>query len=115
MKKIIYTCDRCQKEISGNLIKICMEEVDRESGDFFTDLPFPDVRECDFCKSCADFIAGQIRHFCKKGAPAIIDEDFEKTVEEMVATSQSSPPRRTSPGGNWMWERLQHSGRRDGL
>lgn len=92
MKKIIYTCDRCKKEITGDLIKICMETVDRESGDFSTVFPFPDIREYDFCKSCADFIAGQIRRFCKKGVPAIINEDFDNAVKEMIATSQSSPP-----------------------
>lgn len=92
MKKIVYTCDRCKKEITGGLIKICMETEDRESGDFRNDIPFPDINECDFCKSCGDFIAGQIRRFCKKGAPAIINEDFDNAVKEMVATSQSGPP-----------------------
>lgn len=97
MKKIVYTCDRCKKEITGDLIKICMEVVDRESGDFRNDIPFPDINECDFCKSCGDFIAGQIRRFCKKGAPAIINEDFDNAVKEMVATSQSGPPPSDKP------------------
>lgn len=91
MKKTVYTCDRCKKEIAGDPVKICMEVVDRQNGDFSNNFPFPDIREYDFCDSCGEYIAGQIRRFCKKGAPAINDPDAGAAVKETAATSKPSP------------------------
>ena len=101
---MLYTCDRCRKEITGNPVRICMEVVDRENDDYMYEARYPDIAELDFCRDCGDFIAGRIRHFCKKGAPAVINEDFESAVEEMVATSQTNPPprRRTGRRGDWI-------------
>lgn len=104
MKRIVYTCDRCGHEITDDPIRVCMEVVDRESSDFRTDEPFPDISGYDFCKACGEFIAGQIRRFCKKGAPAVINQDFENAIQEMVATSQSGPPHRKSREENWTLE-----------
>ena len=97
MKNVVYTCDRCRKEITGDPVKICMEAVDRENGDYMCEAPYPDIAELDFCTDCGDFIAGQIRRFCKKGVPAIINEDFKSAVDEMIATSQPDPPPTDKP------------------
>lgn len=97
MKRMLYTCDRCRKEITGDPVNICMEVIDRENSDYLSDAPYPDIAELDFCRDCGDFIADRIRHFCKKGATAIINEDFESAVEEMIATSQPDPPPTDKP------------------
>lgn len=92
MKKIIYTCDRCKKEISGHIFKIFAEELEQESEDFTLEDHYPEMRTRDFCQECADFLVGLIDQKCKKGAPAQINTEFEEAVQEMVATSQSDPP-----------------------
>lgn len=91
MKKTVYTCDRCKKEIAGDPVKICMEVVDRKNDGFTNSFPFPNIREYDFCDSCGEYIAGQIRRFCKKGAPAITDQDGGAAVIETAAESKPSP------------------------
>lgn len=92
MKKIIYTCDRCKQEITGNIFKIFIEGVNRESEDFILDDPYPEMKNRDFCRECADYFAGLINEKCKKGVPATINKDFEDTVQDMIATSQQESP-----------------------
>lgn len=92
MKKIIYTCDRCKQEITGNIFKILAEEADRESEDFAPNDPYPEMKYRDFCRDCADYFAGLINEKCKKGVPATVNKDFEDAVQDMVATSQQESP-----------------------
>lgn len=90
MKKIIYTCDRCGKEILGNFYKICVDEIERENEDLSLDSDrYPDIRQRDYCQECTDYLASVINQKTKKGAPAQINTEFSEAVEEMVATSQS--------------------------
>lgn len=104
MRKIF--CDRCGGEITENPVKICMEEVDRKTGDFAEYRLHGDLADIDLCKHCADCLADKTRIFCRKRKPAIINQDFEDAVQDMIATSQpdaceSDPPRRTSPNADW--------------
>lgn len=92
MKRIVYTCDRCRKEITGNPHRMFIECVDRETGDFQQETVHPEVGQLDICKECTDFLAGLVMKHVKKGAPAVVNEDFEKAVEDMVATSQQDKP-----------------------
>ena len=56
MKKITYVCDRCGKEITGQILNICVECVDRESGDFLDSDGTAEweklVQDKDFCQDC---------------------------------------------------------------
>lgn len=104
MRKIF--CDRCGGEITENPVKICMEEVDRKTGDFAEYRLHGDLADIDLCKHCADCLADKTRIFCRKRKPAIINQDFEDAIQDMIATSQpdaceSNPPRRTSPNADW--------------
>lgn len=99
MKRIVYTCDRCRKEITGNPHRMFIECVDRETGDFQQETVHPEVGQLDICKDCMDFLAGLVIRHVKKGAPAVVNEDFEKAVEDMVATSQQDKPgEKAKPG-----------------
>lgn len=95
MRKII--CDRCYEEITENPVKICMEEVDRKTGDFAEYHLHEDLADIDLCKKCADCLAEKIRMFSKKKKPVLINRDFEDAIQEMIATSQpdegNPPPR----------------------
>lgn len=101
MKKTF--CDRCHAEITENPIKICMEEVDRKTGDFAEECLHVDLADIDLCKHCADCLAEKIRVFSRKKKPAFINQDFEDAVQDMIATPQpdageSDPPPTDKPG-----------------
>lgn len=89
MKKTI--CDRCGVVIIENPIKICLEEVDRKTGDFSEEQIHTDLADIDLCRSCSISLANEIRLFCHR-IPAIINQDFEDAVQEMIATSQKESP-----------------------
>ena len=93
MKKILYFCNRCKREIEDNPAKIIMETVDRESGDYPVEAPYPELMDMDFCKECADFFAGLVRRHCDKGVPAVPNKEFEKAVQSMVEEQAGPPPR----------------------
>ncbi|MGN0384573.1 MAG: hypothetical protein ACI4EX_01685 [Lachnospiraceae bacterium] len=88
MKKITYICDRCHKEIESNPMRFFADSIDRENDDFICDDPYPDMKKKDFCKDCCEFLVGLIRKSCKKGVPAVINQEFESAVQDMIATSQ---------------------------
>lgn len=94
MKKILYICDRCKREIEKNPVKLIVEEVDRENEDFLYEDPYPELKLLDLCKNCGDSIVGLIKRNCARGVPATVDQGFEKVIEEMVQGSQeeNSPP-----------------------
>ncbi len=100
MKKIVYTCDKCRREIEGNPAKFFSETLDSKTGDFVYDDPHPDLKELDFCKECNDSLANLIRRTCEKGIPAVINKEFDAAVQEMVdsvkdtSDSDNPPPRR---------------------
>lgn len=97
MKKIVYTCDRCKSEIRENPIRFFMRSYGREDGIAISKSQTDkEMEELDFCKNCADFLTDLIKRKCKKGAPAVVNPEFEAAVEEMVATSQpedNTPPK----------------------
>ena len=96
MKEFVCTCDRCGNKIKGNSVVISAVTMDYKNKKYLGDL-YPELREMDFCKNCADFFADLIRQHCKKGAPAIIDPDTEAAVDEMIATSQSKDTKTDPP------------------
>lgn len=84
MKKILYICDRCKREIEKNPVKLIAKEVDRESEDYLYGDPYPELKLLDLCKNCGDSIVGLIKRHCARGVPATVNQDFEKAVEEAV-------------------------------
>lgn len=92
MKKILYICDRCKREIEENPVKLIAEEMDRESEDYLYDDPYPELKLLDLCKNCGDSIVGLIKRHCARGAPATVNQDFEKAVEEMAQGSREENP-----------------------
>lgn len=120
MRKIMYQCDRCKQEIQGNPYKFFAEELERESEDLAYKDPYPEMKEKDFCRACTEHFISLINRHCEKGVPAVLNQDFEQAVQEMIATSQpedapTDPPRRKKrPGERLMQEKSVHSGTQDG-
>lgn len=118
MRKIF--CDRCGEEITENPVKVAFEEIDRLTGDFAEMGLHTDLTAIDLCKNCTDRIADKIRLFCHR-CPAIINQDFEDAVQEMIATSQSkngecdSPPLWSKKSGDWTAGRYEPLKMQDGL
>lgn len=92
MKKILYICDRCKREIEENPTKIYVDELDRENSDFVYSDPYPEMKNRDFCKTCGEFFVGLINRHCEKGIPAVPNKEFEKAVQEMIKDTQPSDP-----------------------
>lgn len=96
MKKIIHICDRCRKEIREKAYRFMAEGFNVENGDYVGENPYPEMERLDFCKDCADYLDDLIRHHCKKASPAIINQEFEDAVQDMIATLQpecgTNPP-----------------------
>ena len=95
MKKIIYTCDRCRKEIKDSpyrilVDKLYVEDPEQEVKGIMCPQPHLEIRDLDLCKDCTDFLVGLLKKHMR--APAAINDDFEEAVQEMVATSQSGSP-----------------------
>lgn len=100
MKKII--CDKCRKEITGNPVKIIFEEVDRNTEDYCEGTLHTDLACIDLCVTCKDALADMVRKFCGIKAqrkPAVINQEFESAVQDMIATSQQEkdPPPTDKP------------------
>lgn len=63
IQKVI--CDKCKEEIDTNPYKVCIEEADRNSGDFVTSYDkYTDLASYDFCAKCVENILTMIRNCC---------------------------------------------------
>lgn len=89
MKKIIYTCDKCGKEIGGAPIKLIPASYD-EQGDVM-EIESDDLggkvlklQRCDFCESCFSNICTQI----------IPDQEEDDDEEEETAEAVEDKPKK---------------------
>ena len=74
MKKVIYICDRCRKEIVGGPIKIIAEILDPENEDFTDEIPanLQGIRDKHFCMNCTEKVIAAAQGLCVK-------KEFEDT------------------------------------
>lgn len=101
MKKIIYTCDRCRKEIKDSpyrilVDKLYVEDPEQEVKGIMCPQPHPEIRDLDLCRDCTDFLVGLLKKHMR--APAAINDEFEEAVQEIVATSQSDSSAKREAG-----------------
>lgn len=92
MKKLIYVCDGCGKEIQGDIFKIVPEAIDRKTEDYTGAPIYMSQMEKHYCAECtAAFISGL------NMLPAAVpeEEDHEETQdEEEPETLLEEPPGR---------------------
>lgn len=52
MKKIVYVCDRCGKEITGGILQIYPQYIERLSDDYAERQPFDGQLRNHYCEEC---------------------------------------------------------------
>lgn len=90
MKKVIYICDKCGREIEGNPYRVAVDELPVET----VGCPrhCPEMDGMHFCRDCVDTLVDLIRCHLK---PNTENEDPELESTEEVATSQPDPPEKS--------------------
>lgn len=93
MKRIIYICDKCGREIEGDPYKVAVDKLfakppGQEVNGIMSPHPYPEMDSLHFCKDCMGSLVDLIRHHLK----ADIKKNCELESTEEVATSQSVPP-----------------------
>ncbi len=97
MKKIIYICDKCGKEIEGNPYRVTVDRLfaepsEQEVKGIMSPHPYPDMDGLHFCKECVGALVDLIRCHLK---PNTENVDTEPENTEEVATSQPDPPEKS--------------------
>ena len=102
MREIIIQCDHCGNVIDGDPYKVCLEQVDRESGELRMGQPeaFEKVAEMDWCANCFHNLTAFLldtSHLllatpCQREAPASCDQ--EDDAEETPVETSSGGGRR---------------------
>ena len=67
MKKIIYICDRCNKEIKGKAGYISIDSLDDDGLIIDEDNP---LAECQYCSKCTGEILAYILQKKRRGRPS---------------------------------------------
>lgn len=103
MREIIIRCDHCGNVIDRDPYKVCLEQVDRESGGMRTSQPeaFEKVAEMDWCENCFQNLAKLLldtSHLllatpCQREAPASCDQE-DDAEETPVETSSGGRRKR---------------------
>lgn len=57
MRETVIYCDKCQKQIIGDPLKVFFEQVDAKTGDWSKEILYPDIRTLDFCGACIQDIS----------------------------------------------------------
>lgn len=93
MKKVIYICDRCRKEIVGGPIKIIAELLDPENEDFTETVPknLQGIREKHFCMSCTEKVLATAQGLCvkKEFEDAFMGDSKEEYLRRLVKESRT--------------------------
>ena len=91
IQKVI--CDSCRKEIKENPTKFLEEVVDRDTGDYVTNVETLDngLSRLDFCPECAEGLRELIRTYRKNTEPAGTSEAVETTEVSDVPRVTSTP------------------------
>lgn len=87
MKKLIYVCDRCEKEITGDIFKIIPEAIDRKTEDYTGAPIYQSQMEKHYCAECtAAFISGLNMPL------AAVPEEETKKEEDPEETQEEEEP-----------------------
>lgn len=85
MKKIVYVCDRCRIEITGDIFKVIPERIDRETEDYTTEPPYFHQKDKHYCVECTR----QVMIALNMGIPSMaaaeepaVDPDQEEDPKE---------------------------------
>ena len=103
MRKMIVLCDRCNKEIGGNPIRINPAIADRKSGDILDDWRKEEFMSRDYCTECAERIMAvaigmvekedfrSLSKSAQESQPVIragaVVEESEQITDEVLQTS----------------------------
>lgn len=98
MKKLIYVCDRCGKEITGDIFKIILEAIDRKTEDYAAVPIYPEQLEKHYCGVCTSAFISVLNTLTEVELPEEAaqteDEPKEEEQEEEPETLLEEPPGR---------------------
>lgn len=91
MKKLIYVCDGCGKEITGDIFKIIPEAIDRKTEDYTGSPIYAGQMDKHYCAECTvAFISGL------NMLPAAVPEEETQDEEEPETLLEEPPGRKNS-------------------
>ena len=92
MRKMLITCDKCGKELKGDVYKLSPRRTDRESGEpkpiSMVDMPalkqeMTEVEEKDLCGYCMYKMAGDIKEMIDGKKPKIQSESVIRVIKDI--------------------------------
>ena len=100
MRELIIRCDHCGKVIEGNPFKVCLEQIDRETEDFYVDQTKDQekVRSMDWCENCFRNLTAFLLDTSHKLLvdPNVIRKEENVIIESEIAIkepeNESEPP-----------------------
>ena len=102
MKKIIYICDKCGKEITGGLLQIVPHYIDKASGDYEEKQMFEAQFGRHYCEECTRKVMSLLEApaaevYIPEAGEAKEEEQKEEGSEEDGDPDEEKPPEKKNP------------------